>query len=300
MPDQQPADVPQPCARRYVSPLLVARALGVSETTVKRWVDETRLPAQRTAGGHRRILVDDVLTLVSRENWPHVDLGQLLGTTPQVQPADVALLREQFHQTLVNDEPERARTLFLLAHQGGLAASRLADEVVSPVMARLGHDWSTGQLDVYQEHRGTQVCLGALLALKARMDSSGAPGADQPLAIGGGPEFDHYVLANLLVELTLRELGWRVVNIGPNTPFASFHRAMREHQPRLLWLSCSYLPDVPAFLAGFRTLRDEAVSAGVEVAVGGRALTDAIVAQMTFAHHGNRMADLTAFARTIR
>src|SRR2546430_13117031 len=54
----------------------------------------------------------------------------------------------------------------------------------------------------------------------------------------------HYVLANVLVAMVLEENGWRAVNVGPNTPLASFVRALRQLRPRLLWLSCSYLADV--------------------------------------------------------
>lgn len=292
-------DSPPTPDRRYVSPVQVARALGVSETTVKRWVDEGKLPAQRTEGGHRRILARDVVTYASERNWPNVKVSDLLGTPAPAQAVDVPGLVEQFHKTLRGNDPEAARVLLLQAHQAGMTVARLADEVLSPVMARLGHGWASGELDVYQEHRGTQVCLSALLSLKARLEAAGEPAPHQPLAIGGGPEFDHYILANLLIEMTLREMGWRVVNIGPNTPLPSFRRAMAELKPDLLWLSCSYLADVEGFLAGYRPLYDEAVQQGVVVTVGGRAFTDSVRERMTFTHHGDRMAHLVAFARQV-
>jgi len=255
--------------RRYVSPVEVSRALGVSETTVKRWVDSGRLPAHKTPGGHRRILVSDVLTLVSQENWPHVDLALLQGSCCSPVVLDTVALQQQLYETLLVGDTERARTVVFNTHQAGLTVPRLADEVVSPVLARVGHGWAESCLDVYHEHRATQVCLAALQALKAHLEASGEPPADRPLAIGGGPEFDHYLLANLLVELTFRELGWRAIQIGPNTPFASFVRAMDELKPRLLWLSCSHLASTEEFLTGYQTLSAEAARLGFCCALAG-------------------------------
>src|SRR3954451_3358338 len=97
---------------RYVSTAAVSRALGVSVTTVKRWVDEGRLPAHRTPGGHRKILVDDVLDLVTREGWPHVDLTLLRGcAAPCAAPADLAALSGRLEEALVAGLAETARSL---------------------------------------------------------------------------------------------------------------------------------------------------------------------------------------------
>ena len=40
---------------RFLSPRQLAVAIGVSESSLKRWADDGRLAVERTAGGHRRI-----------------------------------------------------------------------------------------------------------------------------------------------------------------------------------------------------------------------------------------------------
>lgn len=275
----------------------VARALGVSVTTVKRWVDDGVLPAHKTAGGHRKVLLADVVRLVHEGNWPHVDLGLLTGPAAGGDPPDAVVLAGQLSKALADGDELAARSLLHGAWQAGMPLEHLADAVVAPAMAGLGHGWEAGKLDVYQEHRGTQVCLAALLDLKKRLAENA--GLGRPRAVGGGPERDHYHLANLLAEMVLCDGGWEAINVGPNTPMASLRLALRKYRPRLLWLSCSHLANPKTFLNEYADLYNEAQSAGVAVAVGGRALTEAIRARMPCTTYGSNLAHLAAFARRL-
>ena len=269
---------------RYIGTKEAAEMLGVGESTVKRWVDQGVLPAERTAGRHRKIRLAD-LHRAAREHC-----------LPVAHAPDVAALAERLHAAVIAGDHEAAHACLRDAHQGGLRVADVGDRLVAPVMARVGHGWATKALDVYEEHRATQACLFALLALRLHLPR--APGS--PLALGGGVEGDHYLLANLLIEMTLIEEGWAVENVGPNTPWQSLCRAARERRPRLIWVSCSFLPDPEPFLAGYQTLHAEASRLGASVAVGGRALDESTRSRMAYSHFGDRLVNLASYARDLR
>ena len=44
-----------------LSPKDLAQAIGVSESSIKRWVDNGEIQATKTAGGHRRIPISEAV-----------------------------------------------------------------------------------------------------------------------------------------------------------------------------------------------------------------------------------------------
>jgi excisionase family DNA binding protein len=282
---------------RYVSTAEVAAALGVSVTTVKRWVDEGILPAQRTAGGHRKLPLADVLRIVREEHFPHVNLARLQLAALGNVVAEAGALARQLADVLKQGDTAAARALVRGAYEGGLAVEGLADQVIAPALRQVGHDWEKGRVDVWHEHRGTQICAAVLYELKAELERPGD--GTRPMSVGGAPEGDPYLLATLLAQMVLLDAGWDAVNLGPHTPLESLRKVVAEVRPRLLWLSVSVLGEVDPFLGGYRALYRTAGEAGTAVAVGGRALTEEVRACIPYTTFGDGLAHLAAFARSL-
>jgi MerR family transcriptional regulator, light-induced transcriptional regulator len=281
---------------QYISTAHVARALGVGVSTVKRWVDEGILPAHKTAGGHRKLLLADVLRMVREGDFPRLDLSELQFVAETHGGVDPEVLSQQLLAALKRGEGDAVRSLIHGAYQSGVAMETLADFVIAPAMNQLGHEWEAGRIEVLHEHRGTQLCASALYELKAILEAQADQ--DRPLAVGGSAEQDHYVLANLLAEMVLLDVGWRVIDLGPHTPIISFRQALSELRPRLLWISVSQLADRERFLAEYRELYQEAERAGVAVVIGGRALIDSLRSVMPYTCYGDGLRHLAAFARS--
>jgi excisionase family DNA binding protein len=285
-----------PSEHRYVSTAQVAQALGVSVTTVKRWVDDGVLPAHRTAGGHRKLVMEDVVRLVREGNLPQADLS-LLVPGKSAGPLDPAVLYAQVQAAVRAEDTDLIRTIIHAGYRAGIPVETLADRVLGPVLAELGHDWQAGRATVMTEHRVTQACVSTLYEMRSFLRVR--DGKDRPTAVGGAPEHDPYILPTLLAKLTLLDCGWEAINLGPHTPVEAFETAIEQFAPRLIWLSVSQVANTEQFLTDYRRLYEQCVERNIPVAIGGQGLQSALRTRMTYTMFGDGFTQLAAFARSL-
>jgi excisionase family DNA binding protein len=266
-------------------------------STVKRWVDEGILPAHRTVGGHRKLLRAEVLALARRGDLPRGDPAALTGLSAKDMSVDLEAVALELGKALLDGQGVTVNAIIRRVYGSGVAVETLADRVIAPALATVGHEWEAGRIDVWQEHRGTQLCAAALFDLKHKLETRAEK--NRPVALGAAPEGDPYLLPTLLAQYVLLDAGWEAVNLGPNTPLPSLCEAIRQLRPRLLWISVSYVEDEPAFLDAFKNLYRVAERRGVAIAVGGQALKEPLRSAIPYTTYGDALQHLAAFARTL-
>lgn len=288
----------------------VADALQVSESSVKRWCNRGVIPTMRTVGGHRRIPLTGLMEFLESTNRKLV--APLTGNStvrPQLEDAttesragvaggnaaSLESLKQQFGQALVEGDLGRCRAIVMNWYAKTECVGSLADELVADTMQALGDQWDCGQLEIYQERRGCEICSRLVHEFERLIP---AVPSNAPLAIGGSPAGDQYSLPTQLAELVLRESGWQAENLGVNLPLETLSTAVWQRRPRLLWLSVSHLEDESNFVASCRRwltdLPDELM-----VVVGGRALNDRLRPQLNYTAHCDNMVQLGSFARAL-
>lgn len=283
-------------AEPYLKTQRVAQALGVSVSTIKRWVDSGMIQAARTVGKHRLIPYSEALRLAREQGFPEANLELLAGLAKAPQPSGPEGPVPVLERLLREGKSAEARTFIHSLYRSGCGAATMADDVIRPVMTRIGHAWMVGALDIYQEHEATQVVATAIRDLVDRVGRERRIG---PLAIGATTEGDPYVLPGLLGQLVLLELGWRVRNLGINLPLRSLAHAVTNLRPRLVFISACFLRDEDQFVHEYRAFHEIAAGVGAAVIVGGPALGPELRSRLVFASYGDRMAHLAEFARRL-
>ncbi len=282
---------------RHMKTQEVASALGLSVSTIKRWVDSGRLDASRTVGRHRLIRLSDALRFAREQGLSAASLEGLKfeGASELTSLDDHA--RKTLESLLRAGQAFQVKALFRSLVRAGFDAASLADELIRPVMKKIGHGWEMGELDVFQEHEATQILANVLNELVYKFTTREVKNG--PYALGAAPEGDFYQLPLLLGELVLREQGWDVRNLGSNLPLRSLANAIELFHPRLVFLSVSHLHDEEFFLREYAIFYETVKKYGAAVIVGGRALRQKVRERLLFASYGDRMAHLAEFGRRL-
>ncbi|RMF14769.1 MAG: helix-turn-helix domain-containing protein, partial [Candidatus Dadabacteria bacterium] len=151
-----------------------ATLLDCHESTIKRFCDSGLLSFQRTPGGHRRIPLDSLLAFARESGQPLtlplLDMGEHAATFwhawQAFRASETTLLVDLMEQWLLSHALDLiAPTMRLLAQQEQIELADVFDDLIQPLMARIGDRWAAGRLTVAQEHLYSHVIEQGLFIL---------------------------------------------------------------------------------------------------------------------------------------
>lgn len=284
--------------KQSLTPRQLAHAIGVSESSMKRWVDEGRVRASRTAGGHRRIPIAEALRFV-RESSLELIAPDALGM-PELAtisvPGDDRLVSagDQMVQALDASDRRRVQSLILGLFLGGESIASIVDGPIRLAMEEIGERWRHSEEGLVIEHEATDTinqCLNQIRGLFPTPEGA-------MCAVGGTLEGDPYLLASLAAATALATEGIEAVHLGPQTPADSLAYAARRHDAKLVWVSVSVplgsarIEDQLTGLAS--ALREE----GRRLMIGGRGVAiDRLPRSLRDIPRGASISELVGFAK---
>lgn len=280
-----------------LSPKEFAGAIGVSQSSIKRWADDGLIRVTRTAGGHRRIPLAEAIRFL-RETEAELVQPHVLGLPASTRMGRGSLSLDEAADELTRHLEKGASTEAMgMIHSLYLSGYQLAQIIDGPVlesMTLLGEAWQKDRDEgIFVEHRATQILFRTFHELRSILPENTAG----PVAIGGAPSGDPYQLSSLLVAAVLDTEGYQAINLGPETPITMLRQAAITRRPRLVWLSISSAPTPVATSAEIGELLDELVDLGIAAAIGGRVVDQLHLPVLSGTCVGRSMAELVAFVK---
>lgn len=280
---------------QLLTPKDLADAIGVSESALRRWVDAGRIAMSRTAGGHRRILLQDAIRFI-RRTGATVVRPELLGLGALV-PSSVDSDADALYDALVAGDRDAVCRQITSKFMEGVSLHALFDGPLRLAFARIGELWQHDQRGILVEHRATAIAIQAVAELRRLLPDAGEAA---PVALGGAPEGDPYQLPTMLAGAVLAECGFKEVDYGPQVPLALLAAEAKAAGARLVWLSVTCAPDPAALLTSVRKLARALADSRIELIVGGRAAAACAPRELPNVAFGSTLGELASRAAAVR
>lgn len=170
------------------------------------------------------------------------------------------------------------------------------DGLVADAMRLVGQRWRAGEWSVADEHWASQTLVRALDRVRPEVGPEGRVG---PLAVVAAPAGEHHAIALVCLEQCLRESGWQVANLGPDTPPDDLARFVAEREPQCVALTVSHPDRLSSLVDAIAAVRRGSAKR-VPVLLGGSiAARSGVRASLDVDWAGTRLVDALAFTRSI-
>jgi DNA-binding transcriptional MerR regulator len=217
----------------------LSRRVGVSPHVLRAWERRYGLldPVRSDSGQRLYTPADESRVRRMRELMAEGFSAQVAArgaTTVSQPPADTAALEAvtaALDSALMRLDATAAHDAFdrLLA---GYALDTVLGNAILPLLARIGDRWESGDTTVAQEHFASALVAGRLHALTRGWDRGSGP-----RAIAACPPGERHDLGLLCFSLALRDRGWRIAYLGPNTPVQALAETAARLAPDLVVIS---------------------------------------------------------------
>jgi excisionase family DNA binding protein len=281
-----------------LSPKELAQAIGASESTLKRWIDDGKLYAERTVGGHRRVPLIEAVRFI-RESEVPIEHPEILGLDRSA--AEGATLEATDKATLLweylrEGSEDKAIGFLVGLYLAGWSLASICDGPVHRAMEKVGELWLDCAEGVFLEHRASEICARAVNEVRRVISVP----KEAPVALGGAPSGDPYQIPSLCAATILAGEGFSTMNLGPNTPFRAMIEGVDSLSPSLVWVTVSFRAQPELLKREFLEFQKELEAREIPLAVGGREYEEITTLHSPLLMRGASMSELSSFARGLR
>ena len=193
----------------------VAEMLDVHYMTVYRYVRQGQLPATKVGRSWYVKPSDLELFRDAKVHASEVPEGG----------RKVAPWAERLEAQLIQGDQRGAAEIMEAVLRSGHDLYFLYLQVLSPAMGAIGAKWAAGNLEIFVEHRASNIAMRLIGQFGPRFARRGV---SKGTVVLGSPADEMHTLSTSMVADLIRLEGWNVSDVGANMPAEAFAEAIRQ------------------------------------------------------------------------
>ena len=236
----------------YLTTSEAAALARVGVSSIKRWVDEQRITSSRTPGGHRRIARSELLRFMSNSN-------------AQSDPTATGIAGSAWADVLLSQDRHMVQARLFESRSMLGSWTDVMNELGTGVTA-VGQRWSDGTISVGDEHVASEVLARVLVSIHDTLPVS----QTAPLCLLATAVGDIHTLGLSMLQVVLREAGWRSAWIGARTPTSVLCEMISRSKGAMVAISASQMSsDEKALSLQVRQVAAACRAKGATLVLGG-------------------------------
>ena len=248
----------------------VVKGIPYAYLVKSEWDDKRRSSIQHTIkylGRADSVVISDIPE--EYRNDPKI-LSFLSSHSSKNQAKKQALLEElraELFEALCNADREKAVKI-AAKYQSLFNLVDFYDDLMTPVLYRVGDLWAQNSLSVATEHVCSNTAIGLVEAVNQSNSGKGKMSSYTTIVICS-PEGELHQIASKVIESLLLQKGFNIHNMSPSAPSGSISSYIESTKPALVMVSVTLSENLKAAIRLLNTIR---AKSSVPVFMGGAAI----------------------------
>lgn len=257
----------------YFNSIEASRILGVNVSTIKRWTDSGKLECTKTIGGHRKFSLSDLARFIesnhgsgTKVNIFPIENADDLKISSYILKGDFDFLVDYTKQQALASNRNRIHQVLKGLYLGQHPLYLIYDRLITPVLVQIGDLWKKNIISISEEHLATQSIRDGIIRLQGLIR---LPEKKLGIAMCINLENEMHDMGLKMTDHILEARGFKVLNTGQNTPLLNIENVFENYSPKRLYISSTYVEDIPTIQAEFNKICSICLSYSIDVYTGG-------------------------------
>jgi DNA-binding transcriptional MerR regulator/methylmalonyl-CoA mutase cobalamin-binding subunit len=212
-------------------------------------------------GGIAKLSIDDLKSILSQNKIKNTS------STQEELPTDIDSMINASIESVKAYDGKHLETILLKA-SSKLSQPQLIEDLVVPLIYKIGDLWHDGEIRVAHEHLASAVIRSFLASLIEQH----SPDENAPVIISATPRGQDHELGAMIVGVIAAPLGWKVIYLGPNLPVEEISAVADSLEAKVVALSIVYPGDDQQLKKDLHNLK-RILPESTSIIFGGRAST---------------------------